>query len=129
MVVFTDGEVDKKEYRKFKIHQSAEPNDYEMMREVLQRRFRHHEWPFPDLILIDGGKGQVSIALKVLQAYELTIPVIGFAKGPTRKAEKLIYSQPIKGVNMDLLRNLRDEAHRFAQSYYRSLHRRQFQGR
>lgn len=129
MVVFTDGEMDKSQYRKFKIRQSDSPNDYDMMREVLQRRFRHHEWPFPDLILMDGGKGQVSVALKVLQAYELNIPVVGFAKGPDRKGEKLIFSQPLKGYDMDLFRGLRDEAHRFAQAYYRSLHRRQFQGK
>jgi excinuclease ABC subunit C len=129
MVVFTDGEVDKSQYRKFKIRQSEGPNDYEMMREVLQRRFRHHEWEFPNLILMDGGKGQVSIAMKVLQAYELNIPVVGFAKGPDRKGEKLIFSQPLKGYNMDTFRELRDEAHRFAQAYYRQLHRRQFQGK
>lgn len=129
MVVFTDGQVDKSQYRKFKIRTVAGPNDIEMMREVLQRRFRHHEWPFPDLILMDGGKGQVTIALKVLQAYELKIPVVGFAKGPTRKGEKLIFSEPLKGYDIDLFRSLRDEAHRFAQTYYRSLHRRQFQGR
>lgn len=129
MVVFTDGQVDKSQYRKFKIRQSDSPNDYEMMREVLQRRFRHHEWPFPDLILMDGGKGQVSIALKVLEGYELNIPVVGFAKGPDRKGEKLIFSQPLKGYNLDLFRDLRDEAHRFAQSYYRNLHGRQFKGK
>jgi excinuclease ABC subunit C len=129
MVVFTDGEVDKSQYRKFKIRQSEGPNDYEMMREVLQRRFRHHEWEFPNLILMDGGKGQVSIAMKVLEAYELNIPVVGFAKGPDRKGEKLIFSQPLKGYNLDMFRELRDEAHRFAQAYYRNLHGRQFKGK
>jgi excinuclease ABC subunit C len=129
MVVFTDGEIDKSQYRKFKIRTVEGPNDVEMMREMLQRRFRHHEWDFPNMILVDGGKGHVSLALKVLQAYELLIPVVGFAKGPTRKAEKLIFSEPLKGYNMDLFRGLRDEAHRFAQSYYRNLHGRQFQGR
>ncbi len=129
MVVFTDGEMDKSQYRKFRIRTVHGPNDVEMMREVLQRRFRHHEWSFPDLVLMDGGKAQVAIALKVLQAYELTIPVVGFAKGPTRKGEKLIFSQPLRGYNMDLFIALRDEAHRFAQTYYRNLHRRQFQGR
>lgn len=129
MVVFIDGEVDKSQYRKFKIRTVVGPNDIEMMHEVLQRRFRHFEWDFPDLILVDGGKGQVSTAEKVLTAYELSIPIIGFAKGPTRKAEKLIFSQALKGYNLDLLRSLRDEAHRFAQSYYRNLHGRQFQGR
>lgn len=129
MVVFTEGEIDKGQYRKFRIRQSNGANDYDMLREVLQRRLRHHEWPQPDLILIDGGQGQVNIALKVIRAYELNIPVVGFAKGPTRKAEKLIFSQPLKGYDLDLFRGLRDEAHRFAQSYYRQLHRRQFQGK
>ncbi len=129
MVVFTEGEVDKSQYRKFRIRQSERPNDYDMMREVLQRRFKHHEWQFPDLILVDGGKGQVSMAQKVIKAFELNIPIVGFAKGPTRKGETLVFSEPMKGVDMDVLRALRDEAHRFAQTYYRSLHRRQFQGR
>lgn len=129
MVVFTDGEVDKSQYRKFRIRTVHSPNDVDMLREVLQRRFRHHEWPFPDLILVDGGKGQVSIAMKMLQTYELNIPIVGFAKGPTRKGEKLIFSQPLVGYSLDLFRQLRDEAHRFAQTYYRNLHRRQFQGR
>ncbi len=129
MVVFTDGAVDKSQYRKFRIRTVEGPNDIEMMREMLNRRFRHHEWSFPDLVLVDGGKGHVALAVKVLQAYELGIPVVGFAKGPTRKGEKIIYSQPVRGVSMDLLRGLRDEAHRFAQTYYRSLHRRQFQGK
>lgn len=129
MVVFTNGSVDKNEYRKFRIRQSDSPDDCAMLREVLQRRFRHHEWPLPNLILLDGGKGQVSVALKVLQTYELNIPIVGLAKGRDRKGEKLIFSQVLKGYNMDLFRELRDEAHRFAQAYYRSLHRRQFQGR
>lgn len=129
MVVFTDGQIDKSQYRKFRIRTVEGPNDVDMLREVLQRRFRHHEWDFPDLLLMDGGKGQVAIALKVLQAYELHIPVVGFAKGPTRKGEKLIFSEPLKGYNMDLFRELRDEAHRFAQSYYRNLHGRQFRGK
>lgn len=129
MVVFTDGEIDKSQYRKFRIRTVHGPNDVAMLTEVLNRRFRHHEWPYPDLILIDGGKSQVSVALKVLQAYELPISVVGFAKGPTRKGEKLIFSRPLKGYNLDLFRNLRDEAHRFAQTYYRLLHRRQFQGK
>jgi excinuclease ABC subunit C len=129
MVVFTEGEIDKSQYRKFKIRTVEGPNDIEMMREVLQRRFRHHEWQFPDLILMDGGKGQVSIAMKVLQGYELHIPVVGFAKGPDRKGEKLIFSEPLKGYNIDMFRGLRDEAHRFAQAYYRNLHGRQFKGK
>lgn len=129
MVVFTDGEVNKSQYRKFRIRTVAGPNDTDMLREVLQRRLLHHEWPFPDMILVDGGKGQVTIAVKMLRSYELNIPVIGFAKGPSRKGEKLIFSQALAGYSLDLLRALRDEAHRFAQNYYRQLHGRQFQGR
>ncbi len=129
MVVFTDGEIDKSQYRKFKIRTVEGPNDVAMMTEVLNRRFRHHEWPFPTILLVDGGQPQVSVALKVLQAYELNIPIVGFAKGPDRKGQKLIFSQPLIGYNKELFLALRDDPHRFAQAYYRSLHRRQFQGK
>ena len=60
--------------------QKDEPNDFAMMEEVLVRRFNHPEWPFPDLIIVDGGKGQVSSALKIIKALNLNIPIIGLAK-------------------------------------------------
>ncbi len=93
MVVFRDGEKEGPQYRKFKMrggkpasvlkgqdYGEAKPNDYAMMKEVLRRRFKHIEWGFPNLIIVDGGKGQVSAALQILQEYGLNIPLIGLAK-------------------------------------------------
>lgn len=78
LVVLTNGEIDKSQYRKFKIKKGNTPNDFAMMKEVLKRRLNHSEWHTPDLIIVDGGKGQVSAALEVVQG--LNIPLIGLAK-------------------------------------------------
>jgi excinuclease ABC subunit C len=126
MVVFTNGDSDKSEYKRFRIKSKKTPDDFEMMREVLRRRLRHDDWDMPDLIVVDGGQGQVSAALQVFAEQKLEIPVIGLAKReeaiiiPVNKhflEAKLPKSTP--GVN--LLRRLRDEAHRFAFSYHKLL--------
>ncbi len=80
MVVFINGEKEGSQYRKFKIRISGKPNDFAMMQEVITRRLKHTEWDLPDLIIVDGGKGQVSAALKVLQENNMNIPLIGLAK-------------------------------------------------
>ena len=99
MVVLTNGEIDKSQYRRFKIRRDWEkktslqgsisrgrqsnpmkPNDFAMMKEVLQRRFRHDEWHWPDLLVVDGGKGQVSSARKAFAELGIDIPLIGLAK-------------------------------------------------
>jgi excinuclease ABC subunit C len=80
LVVLTNGEIDKSQYRKFKIRKDGTPNDFAMMEEVLQRRFKHDEWPEPNLIVADGGKGQVTSVLNALQEKGKDIPVIGLAK-------------------------------------------------
>ncbi|MDO8573695.1 MAG: excinuclease ABC subunit UvrC [Candidatus Daviesbacteria bacterium] len=116
MVVLTKGEIDKSQYRKFKIKISDKTNDIAMHREILQRRMRHTEWPMPDLIIIDGGRGQA-------RAVMTTIPVFGIAK----KMEWLYPPQgeviklSRKSLSLKLLQKLRDEAHRFAISYHRKL--------
>ena len=78
MVVFVNGEKESSQYRKFKVRMENKPNDFAMMKEVLRRRFLHDEWDMPDLVMVDGGKGQVSAALEVLG--ETNIPLIGLAK-------------------------------------------------
>jgi excinuclease ABC subunit C len=123
MVVFTDGQVDKNEYRKFKIKTVKGINDVEMMKEVLRRRLRHKEWPFPDLIFIDGGIGQYNGAQDIIRENGLNIPVIALAKGQDRKGEKLFSSTPLK-MDINFIKAIRDEAHRFAISYHRKLRRR-----
>jgi len=126
MVVFVNGEAEKDSYRRFRIKLGQEPNDVGMIKEVLERRFNHPEWEYPDLILIDGGKGQVSAALTTLKEKRLKIPVIGLAKRLEEviriengewKMEKLEDSSRA----LNLLKRIRDEAHRFALSYHRKL--------
>lgn len=124
MVVFTDGEADKSLYRRFKIlYKTIIPNDTAMMKEIIARRFKHKEWKFPDLIVVDGGKGQVSAVLEVLRKNNLKIPVIGLAKRYetviTQNFKELIL--PKDSLGLKLLKRIRDEAHRFAITYHRKL--------
>ena len=131
MVVFLDGESEKSEYRKFKIKSVAGANDVAMMREVFTRRFKKNKdgsWALPDLILIDGGRGQVSAAVAVLKENHLDIPVVGLAKGRDRKRDELITSRTLPRQDIKILKQVRDEAHSFAKEYYVKLHRKQLVG-
>lgn len=123
MVVFTDGRPDKGEYRKFRIKKVSGANDTGMLKEVLERRFKRSDWSMPDLVVIDGGLGQKSIAQNVIKNYGLKMPIVSIAKGPTRKGEKLFYSASRGFIFPDIgyIKRMRDEAHRFAISYHRSL--------
>lgn len=132
MVVFTNGVSDKGEYRKFKIRRGGN-DDFGHMREVITRRFNAkniERWPKPDLLLIDGGKGQVSSAQSVLLDNNIDIPLIGLAK----RYETIIVpsddGQSFEEVSLDknshilkLLMRIRDESHRFAVSYHSALKR------
>lgn len=124
MVVFVNGQKEISKYRKFRIkNQYSLPNDFAMMEEVLSRRLKHKEWVFPDLFIVDGGKGQVSSALKALNENNLKIPVIGLAK----KEETIITSDfreiilPKDSQALKLMMEIRDEAHRFAITYHKKL--------
>lgn len=123
MVVLTNGEIDKSQYRKFKIKITGKPNDVGMHKEMLSRRLKHKEWRFPDLILIDGGRAQARAAAEILVKYNLNIPVFGLAKRmewlypPQGELIKL----PRKSLSLRLLQKLRDESHRFAVAYHRKL--------
>lgn len=127
MVVFEHGEPNKKEYRRFRIKGVSGINDVAMMKEILARRFARIGWPRPDLILIDGGWGQVNVAREVLHAKRLHISVIGIAKGFKRKQDRPIFMKEnpelarIVENHRDLLLRVRDEAHRFARAYHRKL--------
>lgn len=125
MVVFQNGKPDKNEYRKFKIRTVGQPDDTGMLREMLSRRLAHREWALPDAIFVDGGKGQVNAVLGALAEAGLKIPVVGIAKGPTRKNVEVIGSIP-EGVSKAMLLRIRDEAHRFAISYHRSIRGKMF---
>jgi excinuclease ABC subunit C len=128
MVVFVDGKPRKSEYRKFKIRSADGPDDFASMREVIGRRYRRlldEQGTFPDLIMVDGGKGQLSAALEVLRELGLRDQsVIGLAKRleevfvPGRSEPALL---PKASTSLRLLQQVRDEAHRFAVTYHRSL--------
>lgn len=119
MVVFTGGVPDKDEYRKFRIKTVHGSNDVAMLTEMLYRRL-DNKWQLPDLILVDGGRGQVNTMLRVLRGRSLKIPVVGLAKGPTRKKNEVIGTLPSWTTLRELMA-VRDEAHRFAIRYHRTL--------
>ena len=126
MVVFTDGEPDKAEYRRFKLKTvEGSPDDFASMQEVTLRRYREAAEPLPDLIVIDGGKGQLSSALEVIRGVGLSeIPVIGLAKEFEHIFRENI-SEPLvlprHSEALRLMQQIRDEAHRFAVTYHRKL--------
>ncbi len=127
MVVFEDGKEKKSEYRKFKIKNDGKPNDFAMMQEALNRRFKNSaetKWRLPNLLVIDGGKGQLGVAVSVLSKYDLKIPVIALAKREEEifvpgKSEPILLSK--SNYALQLLQRLRDEAHRFAITFHKKL--------
>ncbi len=124
MVVLTDGQIDKSQYRRFKIKTVSGANDPAMMAEVIKRRLNNN-WPKPDLILIDGGPTQLNAATAQLKQAGFKLPVVSLAK----KQEEIYLpnkAAPLKlpkfSPALQLLQRIRDEAHRFAITYYRKLH-------
>jgi excinuclease ABC subunit C len=125
MVVFLGGKPDKSGYRVFKIRTIKKSDDVGMLKETLCRRLNHSEWPLPDVILIDGGKGQVNGVRQVLDEFGLKLPVVGIAKGAKRKKNEFIGSIPYNLSPVTLVR-VRDEAHRFAKNRHEELRNRSF---
>lgn len=134
MVTFVKGMPDKNFYRKFKIKIEEKPNDIAMLKEILSRRLRHIEWPFPGVMLIDGGKAQLNAALQVLKKYQrksvlksAKISVLALAKRKNElyveNRKKPILLKTLPRPIFNLILQLRDEAHRFAISYHRKLRR------
>ena len=126
MVVFVDGKPKKSDYRKFRIKSVAGPNDYACMEEVLTRRFENHAEILPDLILMDGGRGQVNICLKVLEKIGIDVPVCGMVKDDKHRTRGIYYNNvelPIdtSSNGFKLVTRIQDEAHRFAIEYHRLL--------
>ena len=124
MVTFVDGEPEKNLYRQFKIRQKKGNDDVASLKEVAQRRLKHlSDWGVPDLIIVDGGKGQVGVFHEIFQ--EHNIPVVGLAKRfesvvIPREDEFIVRKVP-KGNALNLVKRLRDEAHRFARRYHHKL--------
>jgi excinuclease ABC subunit C len=122
MTVFQNGKLDSSEYRQFKIYSKVNPDDQFMIKEIIYRRLKHNEWQFPDLILVDGGKPQVTSANTINK----DIPIIGLAK----KQETIVIKTntnwveinlPKNSPSLQLLQQLRDEAHRFSNRYRKNL--------
>jgi excinuclease ABC subunit C len=130
-VVFVEGLPKKSLYKKFKIKTVEGSNDVAMMKEMIRRRFAHArtgetgEWEIPNLLIIDGGRGQVNAAMDALRERGLKIPMIGLAKGFDRKQDVLVYGEKTPELERvavrykQILQHCRDEAHRFAISYHR----------
>ena len=144
MVVFQDGKAKNSDYRRFKINTVEGPDDYKSMKEILTRRFSHGLIEiqkitqneinfesgkfsvFPDLIMMDGGKGQVNIALEVLKELNIEIPVCGMVKDDNHRTKGLIYNDEEimltpSSKAMLLITRIQDEVHRFAITYHRTL--------
>lgn len=144
MVVFEEGRSKNSDYRRFKIKSVKGANDYDSMREILERRFTHgleeikkiqekqlnfssgKFSSFPDLIMMDGGKGQVNIALEVLDKLNISIPVCGLVKDDKHQTRGIIYNNKELIINrssnlMQMIRRIQDEVHRFAITYHRTL--------
>ncbi|WP_049627127.1 excinuclease ABC subunit UvrC [Bacillus sp. JFL15] len=132
MIVFIDGKPNKKEYRKYKIKTVTGPDDYGSMREVVRRRYSRvlrENLPLPDLIIIDGGKGQINAARDVLEnELGLDVPVAGLAKDDKHRTSNLLIGDPLEPVFLErnsqefyLLQRIQDEVHRFAISFHRQI--------
>lgn len=144
MVVFEEGRAKNSDYRRFKIKSVKGANDYDSMREILERRFKHgleeikkiqekqltfsngKFSSFPDLIMMDGGKGQVNVALEVLNKLNISIPVCGLVKDDKHQTRGIIYNNEELIINrnsnlMQMIRRIQDEVHRFAITYHRTL--------
>ena len=133
MVVFIDGKPAKKEYRKYKLRETAAHDDYGAMQEVIRRRYTRvlkENLPLPDLIIIDGGKGQMEVAREVIEdELGLFIPIAGLAKDEKHNTSQLLYGEPPVPVDMKrtsdgfyLLQRIQDEVHRFAITFLRQQH-------
>lgn len=127
MVVFEDGKAKRNDYRKFKLKTIDGPDDYASMREVLYRRFSDERFNiYPDILMMDGGKGQVNIALEVLNDLHIDIPVCGMVKDDHHRTRGLYYNNeeiefPANTQAFNMITRLQDEAHRFAIEYHRRL--------
>ncbi|ERJ13527.1 excinuclease ABC subunit UvrC [Haloplasma contractile] len=131
MVCYIDGKPSKKDYRKYKIKHSNTADDYESMREIIYRRYSrviNDNLDRPDLIVIDGGKGQVKAAKQMLDLLLLDVPVIGLAKDEKHKTAELIDGQTLEIIELNkhskafqLLMNIQEEVHRFAITFHRKL--------
>lgn len=132
MITFIDGKPSKKDYRKYKTQNGSKPDDYAAMREVIRRRYSRvlkDGLPLPDLIVIDGGKGQMESAREILEdELGLSIPIAGLAKDDKHQTSQLLYGNPVEVVPLKrtseafyLMQRIQDEVHRFVITFHRQL--------
>lgn len=119
MTVIEHGEIQKGEYRKFKINSFDKANDTGALTEMIDRRLGHDEWPLPQLIVMDGGKAQVNAAEKILKTYGIMIPVVGVVKNDRHMPERIIGPRESIKDREDEILLANSEAHRFAIQYHR----------
>lgn len=132
MIVFTDGRPDKKQYRKYKITTTTDGDDYQAMKEVIYRRYfrvLNEGLPTPDLIVIDGGKGQVKVAQDVLESLNMQIPVVGLVKDDKHRTSFLLDGRDMEEIKLPtksnvfrLLTRIQDEVHRFVIGFHHQSH-------
>lgn len=126
MVVFEHGLPKKSDYRKFSIRRSGTPDDFHMMAEMVMRRLKHPEWPRPDLVILDGGKGQLSVVLAAIGKQLKSTTIVALAKQEEEfflPGAKVSVRLPASSDALFLVQRIRDEAHRFAITFYRGKHR------
>ena len=141
MVVFKGGEPDKSGYKKFKIKLSVGADDVGMLKEILERRLKHsgdeEKWKLPDLIILDGAKGQLNAITKLFKKEKLNIPLLAISKGKGLRSaaapdkiffpgEKKALVLPLASPALHIIKRVRDEAHRFAIKYHRELRAKSF---
>ena len=126
MTVVINGEVEKSEYKKFKIQTQIDANDTGALKEILERRFAHNEWTYPDFIVVDGGGAQINVALNIFKKLNLNIPVVSVLKDDRHKMKEILGDKEIvkKYKNEIMLAN--SEAHRFAINYHKQMRNRNF---
>jgi excinuclease ABC subunit C len=113
-----NGEINKNEYRQFNIQNNPNNNDLKSLEEVLQRRLKHREWTFPDLIVVDGGENQRKIFEKILEESDLKIPVVSVVKNDKHKPREVLGDKQFLKYEREILLS-NDEAHRFAITLHR----------
>jgi excinuclease ABC subunit C len=126
MVVVEDGEVNKNEYRKFKIRTQNDANDTGALTEVLERRFGHTEWPYPNLVVVDGSIAQINATQKTLKKVEVRVPIVSVVKDEHHKPKAIMGDEKfgLKYKREILLAN--SEAHRFAIAYHKKIRNKNF---
>ena len=129
MTVVINGEAQKSQYKKFKISKDAN-DDTAGIREMLTRRFKHNEWKFPDLVVIDGGLGQINSAKEIMKGFVeisvVNIPIVSVVKNDAHKPDHFLGDEKIIGAHSKDILLANFEAHRFAIAYHKKLRNRRF---